>query len=294
MTSTGRCPGHVASQVIALHSGDWEVEVRPEIGGAITALRWRGADVFRPTPPGTTEPLQTACFPLAPYCNRIRAGRFRFAGRDIAMPPNFAPEPHSLHGLSWQRAWTLESTTASDCTLADDYDRTGSWPWAYRAEQRVRLTPEGCAITLVLTNRSYLPMPAGIGLHPCFRRGPETVLRFEADHVLLSGADPLPTGISAPAEHFADFAAGARLPVETVDHCFAGWQGQAALEDSLGSISFSAEGAPHLHLYAPSDGGALCLEPVSHTPDAFNRAREEITVLPPGGAMSLNLRISAG
>src|SRR5688500_19823664 len=53
------------------------------------------------------------------------------------------------------------------------------------------------------------------GLHPYFRRRPETEMRFEADHVLLSGADPLPTGISAPAEHFGDWIAGAGMPAET-------------------------------------------------------------------------------
>ena len=280
--------------MIALQSGDWEAEVRGEIGGAIAALRWRGTDVLRPMPSGASEPLQSACFPLAPYCNRIREGHFRFRGREIAMPANFPPEPHSLHGLSWQREWKVEGHTGSQCVLADDYDGTGAWPWAYRAHQRIRLTPEGCAITLVLINRSPEPMPGGIGLHPCFRRGPDTELRFTADHVLLTGADPLPTGISAPANHFADFAAGAHLPAETVDHCFVDWQGQATLGDSLGTISVSAEGAPHLHLYAPADGHALCLEPVSHTPDAFNRAPEETTVLPPSGAISLTMRIMAG
>ena len=116
-------------------------------------------------------------------------------------------------------------------------------------------------------------------------------MRFAADHVLLSGADPLPTGISAPAAHFAGFAAGAPLPAETVDHCFVGWAGQATAHDDLGTIALSADGAPHLHLCAPADGSALCLEPVTHTPDAPNRAPLEMIVLPPGCSASLTMRI---
>ena len=277
--------------MLTLRSTDWEAELRPEIGGAITALRHRGTDVLRPTPPGATYPLETACFSLAPYCNRIRDGRFRFAGRDIALEANFLPEPHSLHGLSWLREWQVESVAENKCVLVDDYDGSADWPWAYGAQQRVRLGPKGCAITLVLTNRSAEPMPAGIGLHPYFRRRAETEVRFAADHVLLAGADPLPTGISAPAGHFGDFAAGSLLPAETIDHCFAAWQGDAAVTDGLGTITVSADGAPHLHLYAPADGSALCLEPVSHTPDALNRAPEEMIVLPPGCAASMTLRI---
>lgn len=277
---------------IELNSGEWQAELRPEIGGAMSALRYQGTDVLRPTPPSATNPLETACFALAPYCNRIRDGRFPFGGSEIELAPNFAPEPHSLHGLSWQREWAVESRVESKCVLVDDYDGSGAWPWAYRAQQRIRLGPKGCAITLVLTNRSDTSMPAGIGLHPYFRRRPETQVSFAADHVLLAGADPLPTGITAPADHFGDFAGGSQLPGETVDHCFADWAGGAMVGDELGTILISADGAPHLHLYAPADGSALCLEPVSHTPDAPNRAPGEMIVLPPGCAASLTMRIS--
>lgn len=279
---------------VALKTGYWEAELRPEVGGAIAALRHRGVDVLRPLPVYAHSPLQSACYPLAPYCNRIREGHFRFAGREVVLPPNFLPEPHSLHGLSWQRPWSVEDQVETKCVLVDEYDGRGPWPWAYRARQRVRLGPKGCAVTLVLTNLSGEPMPAGLGLHPYFRREPGTVVEFMADHVLLTGTDPLPTGISAPAVHFADFAAGSPLPAETIDHCYAGWEGRAVIRDSYGAITLAADGAPHLHLYAPADGSALCLEPVSNTPDAANRAPEEIIVLPPGCSASLTMLIGVG
>src|SRR5690606_31811338 len=112
-----------------------------------------------------------------------------FAGQEAILPANFPPEPHSIHGLAWQRAWRIESAVATKCVLVDDYDGAGPWPWAYRAQQRVRLGPKGCAVTLVLTNRGDAPMPAGLGLHPCFRRRPETQVRFAAGHVLLATPD---------------------------------------------------------------------------------------------------------
>lgn len=278
---------------IKLGAGGWQATLRPEVGGALASLTFDGREILRTMPQGSTSPLDAACFPLAPYCNRIREGRFMFGGHETALPLNFPPERHSLHGLSWQRPWRVESQAPSKCVLVDDYDGAGPWPWAYRAEQRVRLGEKGCAITLVLTNQGQTAMPAGIGLHPYFRRRDATRVRFLADHVLLSDPELLPTGVAAPADHFADFAHGAALPAETVDHCFAHWSGEVAIDDDLGTIVMTATGGPHLHLYAPSDGSALCCEPVSHTPDALNRAPEQMIVLPPGCAASLTMTIGA-
>lgn len=279
--------------MIALHSGAWQAELRPEAGGAMAALRCRGTDILRAMPAGSRNPLEAACFPLAPYCNRVRDGRFAFAGQGVTLPPNFPPEPHSIHGFIWQRPWSVESRAENKCVLVDEYDGMGPWPWAYRARQRIRLGPGGCAVTLVVTNLSSVPMPAGLGFHPYFRRRPETRVSFAADHVLLADPDTLPTGVTAPADHFGDWAVAAPLPPETVDHCHVDWRGHASIADDLGSIALEAEGAPHLHLYAPADGSALCLEPVSHTPDALNRSPGEMIVLPPGCSASLTMRIAA-
>jgi aldose 1-epimerase len=278
---------------LTLRAGAWRATLRPEIGGALASLTFDGIEVLRTMPEASSNPLEAACFPLVPYCNRIRDGRFAFNGREIVLPPNFPPERHSIHGLNWQRPWRVESQADNKCVIVDEYDGAGPWPWPYRAEQRVRLGDKGIAITLVLTNRGDTAMPAGIGLHPYFRRREGTRVQFTADHVLLSDPECLPTGVTAPADHFADFRQGTALPPETIDHCFAGWDGEAAIEDDLGAIALTASGAPELHLYAPADGSALCCEPVSHSPDALNRAPQEMIVLPPGCSATLTLRISA-
>jgi aldose 1-epimerase len=279
--------------MLTLASGGWQATLRPEIGASLASLTFEGVEVLRTMPEASTDPLEAACFPLVPYCNRIRQGRFTWNGRAIELPANFTPELHSLHGLSWQRPWKVESSAPNKCVLIDEYDGSGPWPWAYRAEQRVRLGEKGCAVTLVLTNRGDSPMPAGIGLHPYFRRGPANRVRFSADHVLLSDDERMPTGVTAPAPHFADFGKGAAVPFETIDHCFADWGGEVTMEGDFGTTVVTATGAPFLHLYAPVNDSVLCCEPVSHSPDALNRAPAEMIVLPPGCSASLTMRISA-
>ena len=56
----------------------------PGRGGAIHEFKWRGRDVLRPTPLGLgDDPLDTSCFPMVPYVNRVAQGRFEFAGRAV-------------------------------------------------------------------------------------------------------------------------------------------------------------------------------------------------------------------
>ena len=79
--------------MIVLAASDWTTVLRPELGGSVASLTWKGRDVLRPTPAEATDPLQTACFPLVPYANRIAGGRFAFGGREAVLEvlPPFAP-----------------------------------------------------------------------------------------------------------------------------------------------------------------------------------------------------------
>jgi aldose 1-epimerase len=264
----------------------------PGAGGLLTSLTLGGIEVLRTMPKDSTDPLAAACFPLVPYANRVAQGSFAWQGTDIHLPRNFPPESSSLHGLGWQHSWRVASQSAFKCALEHDH-QGGFWPWAYYAQQRIRLGPKGCAISLDVTNRSGSAMPAGLGLHPYFRRRPETRVRFRSGGVWLVDKALIPTGELAPASLFGDFAGLAALPDQTIDHCYARWDGVAQIEDDLGTITLTARGAPMLHVYAPADGSALCLEPVSHMPDALNSDPAGMTVLPPGCSASVQMWIAA-
>lgn len=276
-----------------LQSGDWEAELRPSLGGAITALRWGGLDVLRPASAEAESSLDASCFPLVPWCNRIGDAHFRWRGTEVPLPRNFPPEASSLHGFGWQAQWQVASEGGFKCALRHEHDGAGGWPWAYEAEQRVRLGRKGCAVTLDLTNRGATHMPAGLGLHPYLRRRPETRVQFAAAGMVVVDEALLPTGEIVDASSSANWARGAALPARLVDHCFTFWDGRATASDDLGTITVSARGAPCLHLYAPPDGSALCLEPVSHPPDAPNREPQAMIALPPGCTASLTIWIAA-
>jgi aldose 1-epimerase len=288
---------------VILEGGDWRAEVQPETGGIIASLAHSGVEVLRSLPAGSTDPLSAACFPLVPFANRVAGAAFPLAGSHVQLPRNFPPESSNLHGIGWQSAWELTGQSRFKCALEHRHEGLGpspwkgditAWPWAYQADQRIMLGAKGCAISLTLTNRSDMPMPAGLGLHPYFRRRPETRVRLSAAGVALVDEELIPTGEVAGAETFGNFARGSALPAQTIDHCFTGWDGIATITDDLGSITLVARGAPHLHVYAPADGSALCLEPVSHPPDALNQNPDSMICLPPGCSASLQMWILVG
>ena len=279
--------------MIELAAGAWRAALRPEIGGCLAALERDNFPVLRKMADDADHPLQSACFPLVPYCNRIAEGRFAFAELAVEVAPNLPPQPHPLHGLGWLQPWRVVRSDATSALLEHAHDGSGEWPWAYVAHQHVALDEAGCTVRLMVRNAAPEPAPMGLGLHPYFRRAPETTVRFEAETMLGIDAGFLPDGKRHPPGALADWNAGAELPEVLVDHCFAGWSGLATIADARGTIALRGFGAPHCHVFAPPGSGQLCLEPINHTPDALNRAPETMPVVQPGCAAGIAMRIEA-
>ena len=282
--------------MIRLAAGDWRATLRPDLGGAVASLNWRGEEVLRPTPEGADDPLQTACFPLVPYANRIDGGRFTFAGQRVQLTPTPGFEPHALHGDGWRRAWAVEAAEAEFAVLNLHHPR-GDWPWAWRARQTVRLTGAGLEIELALTNEDEWPMPAGLGLHPYFVRRADAVLALDAEGVWEVDDRLIPTRRSAPGAVF-DWSGGRRLDeAPFVDHAYDGWSGAAVVSDGRRTIALRASAnARSVHVYVPSGQDFFCVEPVTHRPDALNAPAAEadaVPVLQPGETATVTLTITA-
>ena len=133
--------------LITLRAGGAGLVLAPAAGGSV-ARYWidddgASLDLLRPwKAAGQGDRFLAAAFPLVPYSNRIRAGRFSFQGREIALPLNRPPERHSLHGLGWQVSWIPVEVGPHEATL--EYRRAAdSWPWAYRSRQRFALDADG-------------------------------------------------------------------------------------------------------------------------------------------------------
>lgn len=274
--------------MIALSSGDARVTLLPELGGAVSAFTVGGRHILRPTPEGTQEVLESASFPLVPYANRVRGGRFLFDGEAVELTPNLAGHPHPLHGLAWRRAWVVESASADRAVMTFDWPG-GEWPWAFSARQTVRLDGASLRCDLTVTNESLGIMPAGLGFHPCFP-APAT-LEAHLDGVWLIDGEVLPTHWQA-GPFGKDWVRGASVETDVlIDHCHTGWDGRA----QIGEVTMTASPECRwLHVFSQPGASSFCAEPVTNRPDPFNGGDSGIAGLAPGESLSIWMVIEAG
>jgi aldose 1-epimerase len=267
-------------ELITLRAAGAGLILAPAVGGAVTRY-WGEADGaswewLRPTSPSALRDglaHRTAAFPLVPFSNRIRAGRFTFDGRAMTLPPNRARERHPIHGHGWQARWRVVEAGPSEARL--EYRHApADWPWAYRATQRFTLTPAGLTVALALTNESEAPMPAGLGWHPYFPRAAGTRLTAEVRAVWLTDRETMPTELVSPPAG-VDPSRGIDVDTTRLDNCFAGWSRRAVVEwpERGARLVMTAEPPRDYQVvFSPRGRRFFCAEPVSHVTDAFNLA----------------------
>ncbi len=284
---------------IRLENKAFELELDPATGGAVTAFRRkrggaRAEPIFRHAPNPLTDVGDASSFPLVPFCNRIRDGRFSFRGREVRLTPNMKGDASPLHGQGWRAPWQA-ADAERDCAELRYSHSPGEWPWAYQAHQRFRLDGGGLDYTLTVRNVSGDPMPAGLGFHPYFPSDAQTVLSTRVDSVWLVDAKVLPIGREAPTGRYD--LRDRRIDGAGLDNGYGGWSGTAEMSwpDRDLQVRMSSPGARFFQLYAPQTGGLFVAEPVTHANAALNQPEAEwrelgLRVLAPDEEMRLAVR----
>jgi aldose 1-epimerase len=245
-----------------LHHGDWQALICSEQGAAFSSLRWRGRDVLVPRPEGARHPGSYGAFWMLPWANRLDGGRI--AGH--AMPINRTAEATAIHGLARDRPWEVVSATPDHAVLQQ---RLNHIPFDYTAQLVVTLDAGGLLLEMTLRHEGAAPAPYGMGWHPWFMRSAATSLHLNATQRAKHSARGLPECLT-PCTGIATDEAG----LIGLDNFFGDWDGVARLITPAGIITLTATGdfAAGVQVYAPPTQTVICVEPVSHMPDAPNRA----------------------
>lgn len=285
--------------IVTLCAGSIQLTLNPSIGGSISALEWMDGDRSRPILRKcnslSENVLDAACFPLVPYVNRIRDGRFSFRGREIRLVPNMAGDPSPLHGQGWLNPWEVDSSEGSRAALSYRH-RAGEWPWDYEARQSFALDERGLSIRLTCRNVSNDGMPCGLGQHPYFPCGSETRLDTRVTHAWTIDEHVLPVEKVAAEGRFD--LRDRLVCGQGLDHGFGGWGGEARMSDPAWpyELRMSSPTAKFFQLYSPPAGGIFVAEPVTHANAALNAPEQQwpelgMRVLEPGEGMDLEMRL---
>jgi len=295
-----------------LRAGALTMDVAPAAGGRIASLASAGeggqrTDWLAPMSEaclrdgfdGMVWP-KAGCYPLLPFSNRIREGRFLWAGREIRLAPH-PGQAHAMHGVAHARAWAVEQLEASSIVLGLRYvpeaRHLAGWAWPFTATQTLTLSPSGLDAVMTLRNDGDDAMPAGGGFHPYFTRTPGTRVQFDAATMW-----PTDTGEVAirrePITPREDFRSGRVLPHAALSVYYSDWRQCAVISlDNGSTLTLSAEDPlDHFILHAPQGQPYFCLEPVSHVADAINLAQQGwegtgLRVLAPGEALRLRMQL---
>ena len=297
--------------LVRLVTGDAVVEISPSVGGAIASFTLAGTDVLRPTPHDARtegDVRSFACYPLVPYSNRIANARLAFDGREHALARNFGDSPHSIHGVGWQRAWSVVSSSGAGVQLALEHDARGeaaaSWPWPFRVLQTFALMRSARGATLsarlAIENAGPHAFPFGLGWHPFFPKPPGTTLAFAATHVWKSDPTQIPIARVAVPDAWRFDPPRPLCDVE-LDHVFEPSPGVATIRWPAHGLEVAIDADRALDrrvVFVPPERDYLAFEPATHMTDAFNRAErgEQGTgtrLLPPGASFSCTMRLQA-
>ncbi|GAA3225277.1 aldose 1-epimerase [Streptomyces sp. XM83C] len=250
----------MSNEDITLTAGDAEVVLTPGNGGRIAGLRVGGTELLR-------QGERYGCFPMVPWCGRMREGRFRDGAVEHRMPLN-AP-PHAIHGTARDGAWSVARRGTDEAVLT--YDLVEPWPYPGRVTHHIVLAPG--SLTLTMGVETYgSSFPAQAGWHPWFLRnlgGEDVRVDFSPAWQEERGEDHLPTGKRIDP-----------LPGPW-DDCFGMPGGVDVTLTWPGQLELKVTSREEWVVVYDEQAEAVCVEPQTGPPDGLNTAPRLVTPLDP-------------
>lgn len=231
---------------LTLSTGSVSATIDSDNGARLTSLRFGGAELLA----NNANPLTSGCYPMAPWCGRIRGARFHWQGATHTVPATDGA--HALHGLVHATCWRTIDAGPASVTLRTELDRE-TWVARGSVTHTIMLADDivRCELTVESDDANF---PAQVGWHPCFAGARSTEFSFGSmyereDDGITDGLLTEPS--AGPWDDC--FVGATRSPVVRWQHCEA-------------TITTDCD---HWVIYDQIPG-LTCVEPQSGPPNAFN------------------------
>jgi aldose 1-epimerase len=245
---------------VVLQAGPCSVTIDLAHGGRLGSWKVHGLELLEQKS-ADNHPFGWGSYPMVPWAGRVRQGSFAVDGTSYTLPINAAP--HAMHGTTYDVPWT-HLTGGSDWAMLG-LRLDSPWPLGGSATHLLHLGPDSLTQTLTVVAGDR-PMPVVVGWHPWFRRQLERGVPLELDidtaaaEQLYRDGDFMPSGKVGPVRP------------KPWDDCFTGVNEVGLRWDGALRIDMTHE-CENVVIYDPEH--AICVEPQSGPPDAFNSDPDE-------------------
>jgi aldose 1-epimerase len=282
---------------VQLHAGDAQLAIALRGGGLrqLVVGDWAVLDGY----PAGTVPQGRRGGVLLPWPNRLRNGRWTWAGAEQQLPVGSPESPHAMHGLvSWQ-TWSLLSATDSTASVGTIIEARPGYPFRLAAALDYALTADRLDVTVRVRNLGSAPAPFGAGMHPYLHVGAHEDGGIGGAELSVPARTALDVdgGLPIGGTHPFDGAVG-RIgtrafddPVTDLVRDDDGWA-RVRLRGALGELVLAVDGAwPWLQVYTGDQlpegqwRRSLAVEPMTCPPNALADGTDLI-VLDPGAEWS--------
>ncbi|MFH6772881.1 aldose 1-epimerase [Gaetbulibacter aestuarii] len=210
---------------------------------------------------------------LFPFANRIRDGLYKFQGKTYQFPINESGNNNALHGLVFNKTFTVSNITESENSVIAVLEYTESnppesFPFQYKIELKYTLTTTELSLKVSIKNLSDKTFPFTLGWHPYFitENLNASSLHFKSSKKMVFNERMITKG-TKPVDQDGHFS----LKEKQLDDC---WELDATevLFKTPGYTLLinSSEANSYLQAYTPPRKNTIAIEPTTGVSDSFN------------------------
>jgi aldose 1-epimerase len=240
---------------------------------------------------------------LVPWPNRIRDGRYEFAGSSQQLSLTEPERQCAIHGLARWASWTVAAEAADAVTMEHLLHPQPGYPHSLLLAVEYRLGSEGLAVRTTATNIGASACPYGAGAHPYLTLGTPSVdsvvLQSPGHTRLTSDERGIPTGAEPVEGSEYDFRRPRPIGKTKLDTAFADLERD---NDGRARVRLASPGGNHATTFWLDESyrylmlftgdplpdvnrRSLGIEPMTCAPNAF-QSGDGLVILEPGESLA--------